>query len=709
MISKDTTIVGIAVILMLSTPTLVYSDYEGVSSIDVTEPKETAHQADAKEDRVRIEEEEKTAAENSSAQRAAEAPMPGESTVNHVLSLDGQEDYVRIANSQSLRSFSESITIEVWFKASSFYADDGTVNSIIRKNITPGFENFFLRFRNVSGRPVMEMSIGYDIETLQVPYEFAMSTWYHIAGTYDGSTITVFVNGGSIKSEKVSGPLFIDQSDLFIGRGDPEFSFGEYFHGALDEIRIWNVTRSQEEIRAAIHTPLTGKEEGLVAYWNFDDGTAKDLSPNENDGVLNGNAQIVESPHPASLAPKEKASNKLVAWWKLDNNADDSAGDNRGTLQGNPTYAPGKFGQAISLDGDDYVDCGNPSLLNFGTGDWTVSAWIKTTLSGKEAVNRGIVFANGGDEAGGIRYTLAVNEMYLDRVTLTTDSNIHKAQAIGNTAVNDGNWHHVIGIRNASQLRLYVDGVLDGTSFLPDGHDLSGASQHNAYIGVITDNRDSSLVKYFVGLIDEVCIFGGAIDANGVQALYSGEDPMTVAQTAIITGPVETAVAEPQARPRQATDGGTRGSIEGDWQIISNQVSQKTIIEIRREPDSTLAAAIFAESPNGASTSIPLDEVTFKNDKLRFEVTSDQTFFEGTMKEDGLTIEGHFQQEGQMMALVLKRVDAVPSEAAQTSQEQLQGRTSSTSNIATALILVLVLVGVVGVIVLFFVKSSIRR
>jgi len=530
MISKDTTIVGIAVILMLSTPTMVYSDYEGVSSIDVTEPKETAHQADAKEDRVRIEEEEKTAAENSSAQRAAEAPMPGESTVNHVLSLDGQEDYVRIANSQSLRSFSESITIEVWFKASSFYADGGIVNSIIRKNIEPGAENFFLRFRNFSGRSVMEMSIGYDIEALQAPYEFAVGTWYHIAGTYDGSTITVFVNGGSIKSVKVSGPLYIDQSDLFIGRGDPEFSFGEYFHGALDEIRIWNVTRSQEEIRAAINTPLTGKEEGLVAYWNFDDGTAKDLSLNENDGVLNGDAQIVESPHPASLAPKEKASNKLVAWWKLDNNADDSAGANRGTLQGNPTYAPGKFGQAISLDGDDYVDFGNPSLLNFGTNDWTVSAWVKTTQSGTDDANKGTVFANGADGGGGIRYTLTVNETQSGMITLTTDDDLSKVQVTGNTAVNDGAWHHVVGMRNERTLGVYVDGVLKRTEILPAGFDLSGTSQQNAYVGVITSYRDGSQFKYFVGLIDEVCVFACALDANSVSALYSGRDPFRVAE-----------------------------------------------------------------------------------------------------------------------------------------------------------------------------------
>ena len=483
---------------------------------------------------------------------AKEVPTPGESTVNRVLSLDGEEDYVRVADSQSLRSLSGAITIEVWFKVSSFYADDGSVNSIIRKNITPGAENFFLRFRNVAGKPAVEMSIGYDIEILRAPYEFAVGTWYYLAGTYDGSAITVFVNGVSIKSEKVSGPLYIDQSELFIGKGDPEFSFGEYFHGALDEIRIWNVARSQEEIRTAMNTPLTGKEKGLVAYWNFDEGTAKDLSPHDNDGVLNGDAQIVESPRPTSLAPQEKKTNELVAWWKFDNTASDSAGASHGTTQGNPTYVPGKLDQAISLDGDDYVDCGNSSVLNFGTGDWTISAWIKTTQTGTDEddalMNRGTVFANGGDETGGIRYTLAVNEARLGKITLTTDDELSKVQAISSTAVNDGAWHHVVGMRNGKELRLYVDGVLDGTNTLPAGFNLSGASQQNAYVGVIADNRDSSLYKYFVGLIDEVCVFACALDGSSVSALYSGRDPIKVAAEAMTVAPAQASQEQFQDR-----------------------------------------------------------------------------------------------------------------------------------------------------------------
>src|SRR4030042_821857 len=262
-------------------------------------------------------------------------------------------------------------------------------------------------------------------------------------------------------------------------------------------------------------------------------------------------------------------------------------------------------------------------------------------------MNRGTVFANGGDEVDGIRYALCLNEVQLGMMTLTTDDNINnKVQTTGSTRVNDGAWHHIVGMRNAGQLRVYVAGALDGGSFLPDRYDLSGASQHNAYIGCVTDHRDSSLYKYFVGLIDEVCITRGAIDADGVRALYSGENPVAVAKTAVITPP---AVAGSQARPQQLAPAGVPGGIEGDWRIVSDQVSQHVIIKIRKNTDGTLAATIVTESPDETLPTIPLDEVTFENGTLRFKRMPNQGDFEGTMKEDGSTLEGQFSQQGKTM------------------------------------------------------------
>jgi hypothetical protein len=208
-----------------------------------------------------------------------------------------------------------------------------------------------------------------------------------------------------------------------------------------------------------------------------------------------------------------------VALWAFDNNVDDSAGGNNGIINGNPGYVAGMFNQAISLDGDDYVDCGNSDILNFAAGDWTVCAWIKTTQSGTGDENKGTVFANGGDQTGGIRYTLALNETQSGNITLTTDDDTTKAQATSSILVNDDAWHHVVGIRNGTGLQVYVNGVLDGTNTVPVGYDLSGTSQHNAYIGAITDFTNGSLIKYFVGLIDDVRIYDYALSQAEIMSV----------------------------------------------------------------------------------------------------------------------------------------------------------------------------------------------
>ena len=79
------------------------------------------------------------------------------------------------------------------------------------------------------------------------------------------------------------------------------------------------------------------------------------------------------------------------------------------------------------------------------------------------------------------------------------------------------------------------------------------------------------------------------------------------------------------------------------------------------------------------------------------------------MKENGSSIEGQFRQQGQARGVTFRRIKSVPSEAAPVPQDQLQAQTHGTSRVATAVILVLVLAGVVAAVVLFLVRSSIRR
>jgi hypothetical protein len=251
--------------------------------------------------------------------------------------------------------------------------------------------------------------------------------------------------------------------------------------------------------------------------------------------------------------PVDPGTDGLVAFYALDGDPNDSSGNElHGTIVGEPAFVEGQVGMALELDGvDDHVNLGNPAILDFGTGDFTISAWINMT-----ATERGTVYAKGGDNSGGIRYTLAMGEANDNKMTLTTDDDSTKRQSRGGTVVNDGAWHHVVGMRSGNTSLVYVDGYKDGTIDLPEGYDLSGTSQANALIGAITDARDATgatLEKFFAGLIDEVAIYSRALSTGEILYL-AGFRPGPVAHYKLDEG--EGAVAV------DSSGGGNDGTIQ---------------------------------------------------------------------------------------------------------------------------------------------------
>jgi hypothetical protein len=109
---------------------------------------------------------------------------------------------------------------------------------------------------------------------------FSSSGWNHIAQTYDGSTQKLYLNGFLVASQPLSGEITANANDLLIGN---------MFNGTIDEVRLWNVARTEEEIRANMCKKLNGNEIGLVGYWRLDEGsgtTTNDATSNSNNGTL---------------------------------------------------------------------------------------------------------------------------------------------------------------------------------------------------------------------------------------------------------------------------------------------------------------------------------------------------------------------------------------------------------------------------------------
>jgi hypothetical protein len=230
----------------------------------------------------------------------------------------------------------------------------------------------------------------------------------------------------------------------------------------------------------------------------------------------------------------------LVAHWPLDGDYNDVSGNNfhADSNGGADLDSDANRGQVLRLYADgDFVNCGNPTdpnALDFGTGNWTVSAWVKTTQLGTDDgdESKGVIYGKGGDHSGGHRYGLYVNENQgiQGRVALVIDDNgndgigssLDKTQFDSSVIVSDGKWHHVAGLRDFNDLRLYIDGLPDGTADC-EGYDLSGTHQHNAYIGAITNNQadpnGTVLEKWLQGSIDDVRVYDYALSPAEVAYL----------------------------------------------------------------------------------------------------------------------------------------------------------------------------------------------
>ena len=120
----------------------------------------------------------------------------------------------------------------------------------------------------------------------------SLDRWTHIALTYDGAALRLYVNGSQASHRAIRGRIRRTTDPLWIGGNRP---YGEYFQGVLDEVRVYDRALGPSEVRAAMSMPLANhaarSDAGLVGAYGFDAGSgtvAADASGNGNAGVITG-------------------------------------------------------------------------------------------------------------------------------------------------------------------------------------------------------------------------------------------------------------------------------------------------------------------------------------------------------------------------------------------------------------------------------------
>ena len=463
------------------------------------------------------------------------------------VSLNGTTAYLDAPHSTSL-NISGSVTIEAWIKLNN---TAGSIRTVLQKAEWYGTEGGYELSINGEGK--------LRLDTYNTPTQYnglvgntalSANVWHHVAGVNDGTQQRVYVDGVLDGTAAATVPLSSSSRSLLIGRISYPYDI-RWFNGLIDEVRVSSGAVYSSNFTPSAHLSATASTRAL---WKFDGSTTNDSSTNGNNATLHDAAAYsTDVPTGPNSSPSVNVTDPLNnTYFTSGSNIviDAAATDIDGsvskveffqgtTLLGQDTTAPYTFVwnnvpaasyaltakatddlnattissaitvtviaagnyHSVSLNGTTaYLDAPHSSSLNI-TGAVTIEAWVKlnTTAGSTRTILQKAEWY--GTEGG---YELSVNgegKVRLDTYNTPTQYN----GLVGTTPLSANVWHHVAGVNDGTQQRVYVDGLLDGTAAATVP---LSSTTHDLLIGRISYPYD---IRWFQGLLDEVRVSTGAI------------------------------------------------------------------------------------------------------------------------------------------------------------------------------------------------------
>ena len=209
---------------------------------------------------------------------------------DYSMSFDGVDDYVNIPANNSL-DINDAITISSWVKSDGDHLSE----------IAGRMEDFATQGYRIALRNTGEIWGGFgnynsgDVAVAANAY--TINEWVYVTGVFkNNSYVKIYINGILRDSVPTTRSFSAFNSNLSIGRVSLNYNpspyvFYEHMHGNLSQLAQWDQELSQAEIQQYMNCPPTGNEEGLIGYWNFEEGsgtTVFDQTENGNNGEVNG-------------------------------------------------------------------------------------------------------------------------------------------------------------------------------------------------------------------------------------------------------------------------------------------------------------------------------------------------------------------------------------------------------------------------------------
>lgn len=185
-------------------------------------------------------------------------------------SLDAlADDYIQIADSATLRP-PNGITLAAWINTSNFEG-----RSIVGKQFGGSIEDSYLLWYNFGTLWFTFYPFGGASINAPIP---SLGAWHHVAGTWDGATMRLYVDGNQVAASAFAGPMQYDDNPVLIGADDnnPDDLPDNGWDGVIDEVRIYDRALSPEELRELVRgciLELTSSYVGNTLHLNFELGT----------------------------------------------------------------------------------------------------------------------------------------------------------------------------------------------------------------------------------------------------------------------------------------------------------------------------------------------------------------------------------------------------------------------------------------------------
>lgn len=409
--------------------------------------------------------------------------------VGQSFNFDGGDDQITVADNAT-QNGGTNLTVEAWINPTSL-PHGGT---ILQKRTSGNSGGYVFEPTQPSGSGAPNglqfvVMIGGVYQTLNPANVLTTNSWQHVAATYDGAFMRIYVNGVEVGNKPQTGAIDNVAAPIVIGRNAVN---GVGFVGGIDEVSLYNRTLSADEIQSISNAGRAGKYKAQATV-------------------------------PANIA----------AWYPGDGNANDLQAANNGTLNGGATFANGKVGQAFALNGTTAYVSAPSTAGNDPTGasqGATMEAWVKFNQRPSDAGHSFFIISKDGPTFGAS-----------DAFHLRVDAdNYIKFQWQGgvafvslNFSLQTGVWYHVVGTYSPTEpvCKFYLNGVFQNTGACTSTP--RTPSNLPLEIGRYSGNNTTN----FNGLIDEPAIYNRALTEAeirdqyfaGIGGKYKGASVPTVA------------------------------------------------------------------------------------------------------------------------------------------------------------------------------------